>query len=138
MYNYIKKSEVIMPFYNTVLFDADGTLLDFKAAERNALEETLQSVGIEPTDELTLIYSAINEGTRKGYGEFFLRKSIVADPLFDRKNTKDNTPAIINLASGIVAHTFSNAFIVNKCPLRSDIEPITKRVLSSGFEFKVR
>ena len=43
------------------------------------------------------IYSAINEGTRKGYGEFFLRKSIVADPLFDRKNTKDNTPAIIHL-----------------------------------------
>ena len=25
MYNYIKKTEVIMPFYNTVLFDADGT-----------------------------------------------------------------------------------------------------------------
>lgn len=43
------------------------------------------------------IYSAINEGTRRGYGEFFLRKSIVADPLFDRKNTRDNTPAIIHL-----------------------------------------
>ena len=26
-----------------------------------------------------------------------MRKSIVADPLFDRKNTKDNTPAIIHL-----------------------------------------
>ena len=34
MYNYICKSEVIMPFYNTILFDADGTLLDFKAAEK--------------------------------------------------------------------------------------------------------
>lgn len=43
------------------------------------------------------IYSAVNEGTRQGYGEFFLRKSIVADPLFDRKNTRDNTPAIIHL-----------------------------------------
>lgn len=43
------------------------------------------------------IYSAINEGTRQGYGEFFLRKSIVTDPLFDRKNTRDNTPAIIHL-----------------------------------------
>ena len=44
------------------------------------------------------IYSAVNEGTRRGYGEFFLRKSIVADPLFDRKNTRDNTPAIIHLS----------------------------------------
>lgn len=43
------------------------------------------------------IYSAINDGTRKGYGEYFLRKSIVADPLFDRKNTRDNTPAVIHL-----------------------------------------
>lgn len=61
MYNYSYKSEVIMPFYNTILFDADGTLLDFKAAEKNALEETLRSIGVEPTETLTLRYSAINE-----------------------------------------------------------------------------
>ncbi len=36
---------------------------------------------------------AINEGVRKGYKEGFLRKSVV-DPL-TRKNTGDNTPAII-------------------------------------------
>ena len=39
--------------------------------------------------------SAINEGVRQGYQEGYLRKSIVQDPLFDRINTKDNTPAII-------------------------------------------
>jgi fumarate hydratase subunit alpha len=38
---------------------------------------------------------AINQGVRQGYKEGYLRKSIVADPLFDRKNTNDNTPAII-------------------------------------------
>ncbi len=38
--------------------------------------------------------SAINEGVRKGYGEGYLRKSIVNDPL-ERKNTGDNTPAVI-------------------------------------------
>ena len=64
-----------MPFYNTVLFDADGTLLDFKAAERNALEETLRSVGIEPTEELTLIYSAINEGMWKMLERGEIKKS---------------------------------------------------------------
>ncbi len=38
---------------------------------------------------------AINEGVRQGYTEGYLRKSVVADPLF-RENTKDNTPAIIH------------------------------------------
>lgn len=38
---------------------------------------------------------AINEGVRQGYEEGYLRKSVVNDPLFDRINTKDNTPAII-------------------------------------------
>ena len=40
---------------------------------------------------------AINEGVIEGYKKYFLRKSIVADPLFDRKNTFDNTPAVIHL-----------------------------------------
>lgn len=39
---------------------------------------------------------AINEGVRLGYQEGYLRKSVVNDPLFDRVNTKDNTPAIIH------------------------------------------
>jgi fumarate hydratase subunit alpha len=44
-----------------------------------------------------LIQDAVNDGVRKGYAEGFLRKSVLADPLFDRKNTGDNTPAIIHL-----------------------------------------
>ena len=40
---------------------------------------------------------AINEGVRRGYNhpDNTLRASIVADPQFARKNTKDNTPAVI-------------------------------------------
>jgi len=38
---------------------------------------------------------AINEGVRQGYKDGYLRKSMVDDPIIDRKNTKDNTPAII-------------------------------------------
>lgn len=37
---------------------------------------------------------AINEGVRQGYTEGYLRKSVVADPLF-RENTRDNTPAVV-------------------------------------------
>lgn len=43
------------------------------------------------------VKEAINAGVREGYKKFFLRKSIVADPLFDRKNTFDNTPAVVHL-----------------------------------------
>ncbi len=43
------------------------------------------------------ISEAITEGTRQGYRDGFLRKSIVSDPLFKRKNTTDNTPPIIHL-----------------------------------------
>lgn len=39
---------------------------------------------------------AIHEGVRQGYKEGYLRKSVVDDPLFDRINTKDNTPALIH------------------------------------------
>lgn len=39
---------------------------------------------------------AVNEGVRLGYGEGYLRKSIVEHP-FRRKNTGDNTPAVIHL-----------------------------------------
>ena len=38
---------------------------------------------------------AVNKGVAQGYIDGYLRKSSVADPVFDRVNTKDNTPAII-------------------------------------------
>ena len=41
------------------------------------------------------ITDAINKGVHDGYTEGFLRKSVVGDPLI-RKNTGDNTPAIIH------------------------------------------
>ena len=43
--------------------------------------------------------AAINAGVAKGYTDGYLRKSAVAEPLFNRKNTGDNTPAIIHVES---------------------------------------
>ena len=45
------------------------------------------------------IADAVNEGVRRGYNnpENKLRASIVADPHFERKNTRDNTPAVIHM-----------------------------------------
>jgi fumarate hydratase subunit alpha len=42
------------------------------------------------------LYDAINQGIRKGYQEGYLRKSAVVPPIWERNNTKDNTPAIIH------------------------------------------
>ena len=39
---------------------------------------------------------AVNEGVRRAYCDGYLRKSVVDDPVFDRKNTNDNTPAVIH------------------------------------------
>jgi len=45
------------------------------------------------------IEEAVNDGVRQGYlnPDNLLRASIVADPHFERKNTKDNTPAVIHM-----------------------------------------
>jgi len=40
---------------------------------------------------------AVNEGVRNGYVNGYLRKSVVEDPLL-RKNTGDNTPAILHVS----------------------------------------
>ena len=40
---------------------------------------------------------AVNEGVKKGYAEGYLRKSAVADPIGARKNTGDNTPAMLHV-----------------------------------------
>jgi fumarate hydratase subunit alpha len=44
-----------------------------------------------------VLTDAIQEGTRQGYSEGYLRKSIVLDPVFNRKNTGDNTPAVVHI-----------------------------------------
>ena len=47
--------------YSTVLFDADGTLLDFSRSENEAIRDTMKSFEIEPDDEKVCVYSSIND-----------------------------------------------------------------------------
>jgi fumarate hydratase subunit alpha len=51
------------------------------------LGQEVQIVGGDLTE-------ALNEGVRQGYKDGYLRKSVLSDPL-ERKNTGDNTPAMI-------------------------------------------
>jgi fumarate hydratase subunit alpha len=41
--------------------------------------------------------AAVDGGVRRGYTEGYLRKSAVADPIGARKNTGDNTPAMLHV-----------------------------------------
>lgn len=47
--------------YDTLLFDADGTLLDFERSEREALISSLAAFGVEGTGEVVKAYSEIND-----------------------------------------------------------------------------
>jgi len=86
---------------------------------RNILEQLVTNADIAAKDEMPLCQDtgmavvfaelgqevhitggafedAVHEGVRRGYVDGYLRKSMVAEPLFERKNTKDNTPAVIH------------------------------------------
>lgn len=55
------------------------------------------TIGQNVTIEGGYIEDAINEGVAKGYTQGYLRKSVVNDPIYERKNTGNNTPAIIHV-----------------------------------------
>ena len=77
---------------------------NLEAARRNAMpicQDTGMAVvfceiGNEVVITDGLYEDAINEGVRQAYKEGYFRCSVVSDPLFERKNTTDNTPAVIH------------------------------------------
>ena len=71
-----------------------------KAEDRPYCQDTglaivFVEVGQDVHIEGGLLDDAINAGVAKGYTEGYLRKSVVAEPLFNRKNTQNNTPGVI-------------------------------------------
>lgn len=95
-----------------------GSQHDRSPLARNVLHTILDNVHIARTERapmcqdtgMTVVYvdlgqeahieggfieDAINEGVRRGYTNGYLRKSVVGDPIH-RKNTGDNTPAVIH------------------------------------------
>lgn len=50
-----------MSRFNAILWDVDGTLLDFLYAQRISISKTLEGIGVIPTDEMVERYSAIND-----------------------------------------------------------------------------
>ncbi|MBO5939367.1 MAG: YjjG family noncanonical pyrimidine nucleotidase [Clostridia bacterium] len=63
--------------YDTILFDADGTLLDFQRSEREALVEALSSFGIFADEEMIATYSKINDGLWKALERKEIEKEVL-------------------------------------------------------------
>ena len=63
--------------YNTVLFDADGTLLDFSRCEDEAVRDTMRAFGITPDDEKVAVYSKINDDLWKMLERKEIEKSVL-------------------------------------------------------------
>lgn len=76
--------------------------LDIPICQDTGLVVVFAEIGQEIHFTGGLFEDAVNKGVKKGYEEGLLRKSIVKDPLKNRENTGDNTPAIIHtrLVSG--------------------------------------
>ena len=68
--------------YKAILWDVDGTLLNFLKSENAAIKECFQHFGLpECTDEMVEVYSAINEG----YWKLLERGEITKPELFTRR-----------------------------------------------------
>ena len=83
-----------------------GTLIDNLEAARELGVPICQDTGMAVVfaDVGRLVHvegetleEAVNEGVRRAYKEGALRLSIVDDPLYSRKNTNDNTPAVVHI-----------------------------------------
>ena len=75
-----------------VLLDLDDTILDFHKAEKLAITRTFRELGLEPTEELTSLYSEINanQWKRLETGEISREQVLVGrfDILFARLGLK--------------------------------------------------
>ncbi len=69
--------------YQTILFDADMTLFDFKASEAQCLELTLQENGFPHSAEVLALYSHINDGYWKRFERGEIDRASLLTARFD-------------------------------------------------------
>ena len=110
----------IAVYYNKDILQAlkDGYLNEEDYKSKIALEMLLENANIARNENIPIcqdtgmitvylevgqdvhfingnVNEAIQKGVSEGYTDNYLRASVVNDPVIERKNTKDNTPAII-------------------------------------------
>jgi len=88
--------------------------------------------GTRVTVEGGTLTGAITEGVRRGYTEGYLRASVVSEPLFERRNTGDNTPPIVH-----IEETEEDELVISIVPKGAGSENMSRLVMltpSAGWE----
>ncbi|VYT07921.1 fumarate hydratase [Campylobacter ureolyticus] len=92
-----EKSPLGKSIIGTILENSDiAEATGIPLCQDTGMSVVFVEVGQDVRIEGGYIEDAINEGVAKGYTENYLRKSVVNDPIYERKNTKNNTPAVIH------------------------------------------
>ncbi|MBQ7541313.1 MAG: NAD-dependent protein deacylase [Clostridia bacterium] len=78
--------------YTTILFDADETLLDFRAAETAALHEVFRSRGLPTDGEFVDAYRSINNGLWERFNRGEIEKREITDTRFVRLFERFHVP----------------------------------------------
>lgn len=130
-----------MKKYNTLLFDIDGTLLDFKKAEDYAMHKTFKDHQLELTDEIFEIYESINKRLWKDFELGLIDKNTVVYTrfvkLFKKLDIKEDGIKFENeyqknLGDG--AYLIDHAFeVLNDLYKKYDLYVVTNGVASTQY-----
>lgn len=91
-----EKKEIAKNILNVIIENADIASKESKPiCQDTGMAIIYMDIGIDVHFTGGNLTDAINRGVALGYNRGYLRKSVVNDPI-ERKNTNDNTPAIIH------------------------------------------
>ena len=99
-----------MKKYNTLLFDADDTLLDFKKSEATALEQMMRERGLPFSPQIAELYNKVNRGFWEMYerGEIEKKEILVGryQKLFELMGVKTDAEAAARTYEGHLCHQY--------------------------------
>ena len=123
--------------YDTLLFDADGTLLDFELAEHDAFISAMARFGIIADDDTISIYSKLNDALWKKLE----RKEIERDVLKVRRFEELASALGVDYDATKVARTYENELSKQSHLLGNALEVCTELaskcrlyIITNGFK----
>lgn len=123
--------------YDILLWDVDGTLMDFKKAEALSLSQSLKEVGVEPSEELITAYSNINVSYWKRLEKGELNKEQVLVGRFveflERYGINEDAVAFMNCYEGHLGYAwFIQDDSLNLCRMLKE-KGIRQYVVTNGW-----
>jgi 2-haloacid dehalogenase len=118
--------------YDHLLFDADGTLLDFVSAQRWALRQVFVSLDLLPTEDNLNIYSQINNEIWLEYEQGLITMEALKTERFKRFYAKFNLTGDYEATSKLYAKTLSQSY-----HLYDDALPTLQRLKENNIEMSM-